>query len=244
MTEPGDPRFGMIKSMLASFIGTSDLPDWHLVEDWLKWGADLWLDIVPTVSSVIAARRVSEPGWQPSSLQYFTSHIERARVVRVMGAAEKAKVPQREAAERPAGHGSAADPSCACIWCGAPFRPLGARGKKRFCSDRCRAAYHRGCRVWAMRAIDEGQLSMDAIRSASRKPYTAFPGPARPPEAERRSRNALSSVYGLRRPWRVEARDATHRSRSFSRRQGIGARRLAGGGHVSRSCSGLFIKPQ
>ena len=110
---------------------------------------------------------------------------ERARVVRVMGAAEKAKVPQREAAERPTGHGSAPDPSCTCVWCGAPFRPLGARGKKRFCSDRCRAAYHRGCRVCATRAIDEGQLSMDAIRRASREPYTGFPGVSRPSTPER-----------------------------------------------------------
>jgi len=110
----------------------------------------------------------------------------KARIARATGAAERAEVPQGEVAERPTGHDSRGpDPSCACIWCGVPFRPLGARGKKRFCSDRCRAAYHRGCRVWAMRAIDEGQLSMDAIRSASRKPYTAFPGPARPPEAER-----------------------------------------------------------
>ena len=111
---------------------------------------------------------------------------ERARIFRATGAAEKAEVPKAKAAGRPTGHGSRTPyPSCACIWCGVPFRPLGARGKKRFCSDRCRAAFHRGCRVWAMRAVDEGQLSMDAIRSASRKPYTDFPGPATPPEAER-----------------------------------------------------------
>jgi hypothetical protein len=109
----------------------------------------------------------------------------KARIVSATGAAEKAEAPQGDVAERPTGHGTRSlDPSCACIWCRAPFRPLGASGKKRFCSDRCRAAYHRGCRVWAMRAVDEGQLSMDAIRSASRKAYTDFPGRARPPEAE------------------------------------------------------------
>jgi hypothetical protein len=212
----------MYRNELASAVGTADLPDWPVLEQWLTGGADFWRDILPTIRTMLARRRRKSPGWYPPRLSYFTEAVmeanlrrrilsamatkptgarpsqnanprelgpaekaEMARIVRVMGAAEKAKVPKGEAAERPTEHGSAPNPSCACIWCGAPFRPLGARGKKRFCSDRCRAAYHRGCRVWAMRAVDEGQLSMDAVRSASRRPYTDFPGATRPPEAER-----------------------------------------------------------
>jgi hypothetical protein len=61
------------------------------------------------------------------------------------------------------------DPACACFWHGKAFQPRGAVGK-RFCSDRCRAAFHRGCRLWAMQAAPEGRLSMEAVRSASKEP--------------------------------------------------------------------------
>jgi hypothetical protein len=201
----------MYRNELASAVGTNDLPDWRLIEEWLADGADFWRDILPTIRTVLTKRRQKTPNWHPRRLSYFTEAIidanqrrrivsamatkptgahpsqnanssglgpaekaERARIVRVMRAAEEAEVPQREAAERPTGHGSAPDPSCACIWCGAPFRPLGARGKKRFCSDRCRAAFHRGCRVRAMRAVDEGRLSIEAIRSGLQKAVYGF----------------------------------------------------------------------
>jgi hypothetical protein len=67
--------------------------------------------------------------------------------------------------------------ACACLWCGKAFRPPGVVGK-RFCSDRCRAAFHRGCRLWAMQAVAEGRLSMEAVRDASRSPYTGILGPS------------------------------------------------------------------
>ena len=67
----------------------------------------------------------------------------------------------------------------ACLWCGKAFRPRGVVGK-RFCSDRCRAAFHRGCRLWAMQAVAEGRLSMEAVRNASRSPYTGILGPSAP----------------------------------------------------------------
>jgi hypothetical protein len=108
-----------------------------------------------------------------------------ARIVRAMGAPAKDDAGEGQGGEGPTGQDrQAPDSGCACLWCKAPFRPRGATGK-RFCSDRCRAAYHRGCRVWAMRAVNEGQLSMDAIRSASRKPYTEFPRASRSLEGER-----------------------------------------------------------
>jgi hypothetical protein len=71
------------------------------------------------------------------------------------------------------------DPCCACLWCGKAFRPRGATGK-RFCSDRCRAAFHRGCRLWAMRAVEGGRLSLQAVQDASRNPYTGVPGASAP----------------------------------------------------------------
>src|SRR5689334_11895881 len=71
------------------------------------------------------------------------------------------------------------DPTCTCVWCEKAFRPRGAV-RKRFCSDRCRAAFHRGCRVWAMQAIAEGRLSIEAVRNASKSPYTDRPEPMKP----------------------------------------------------------------
>ena len=82
------------------------------------------------------------------------------------------------------GESTAPEPTCACLWCRVAFGPRGAMGKC-FCSNRCRAAYHRGCRVWAMRAIEEGLLSLEAVRNASRSPYTESPGVSRPSGAER-----------------------------------------------------------
>jgi hypothetical protein len=74
-----------------------------------------------------------------------------------------------------------------CLWCGAAFRPRGAVGK-RFCSDRCRAAFHRGCRLWAMQAVAEGRLPMEAIRSASKEPHTDFLEASRSPGVENSSK--------------------------------------------------------
>jgi hypothetical protein len=200
MTEPENSRAAMHRNVLADAFGTSDLRDWDVLEQWLAAGVDFWRDVVPTVRSVIAAQRAKEPGWQPGNLRYFTPAIERARIVRVMGlkpnarelgpdekaefiarvvramdAPEKDDAREEQGDERPTRHSrQAPDPGCACLWCKAPFRPRGATGK-RFCSDRCRAAYHRGLRVWAMRAVQEGRLSLEAVRIASREPYTESP---------------------------------------------------------------------
>jgi hypothetical protein len=96
-----------------------------------------------------------------------------------MAAPEKVDAREGQGGDRPTGQDrQGPDPGCACLWCGAAFRPRGASGKK-FCSDRCRAAYHRGLRVWAMRAVQEGRLSLAAVRIASRKPYTESPGASR-----------------------------------------------------------------
>jgi hypothetical protein len=78
-----------------------------------------------------------------------------------------------------------ATPDPTCVWCRVAFRPRDAGGKKRFCSARCRAAFHRGCRVWAMRAVEEGRLSLEVIRDASMKPYTGFLGASPSPGVEK-----------------------------------------------------------
>jgi hypothetical protein len=85
MTESGFSRLAMYRNELASAVGTTDLPDWHVLKQWLAGGADFWRDVLPTVRIVIAARRATEPGWRPSSLKCFTQAIERALIVRVMG---------------------------------------------------------------------------------------------------------------------------------------------------------------
>jgi hypothetical protein len=77
-----------------------------------------------------------------------------------------------------------ADPDPVCLWSDRPYQPRGACGK-RFCSAGCRAAFHRGCRLWAMRAFQEGLISIEDLRKAAQKPYTGFLGAKSPSEALR-----------------------------------------------------------
>jgi hypothetical protein len=107
--------------------------------------------------------------------------VTEARVLRVMnelGVTDaRRRHPRAEVVEKSLEHRS-------CTWCGAAFRARGGAGKKRFCSDQCRAAFHRGCRLWARRAVDEGRLSLEAIRSASAEPYTVLLTLSRPAAVE------------------------------------------------------------
>ncbi len=70
-----------------------------------------------------------------------------------------APAPAREA---PAGPGSE------CLWCGAPYtaRKGGGGPAQRFCSDACRAAFHRGARRWAVRELEAGRLDIADLRNA------------------------------------------------------------------------------
>ena len=63
-----------------------------------------------------------------------------------------------------------------CTWCDTKFVPRNRGCEKRFCSDRCRAALHRACRLWGLRELCKGVLTIDALREAARKPYTARGG--------------------------------------------------------------------
>ena len=44
-----------------------------------------------------------------------------------------------------------------CLWCPAPAR-------KRFCSTKCKNAYHRAARLWAEKLISEGLLTIDTLK--------------------------------------------------------------------------------
>ena len=45
-----------------------------------------------------------------------------------------------------------------CLWCNQPFDP-GTRGElKRFCSTRCRTAFHSAARRWVAWAVEAGLL--------------------------------------------------------------------------------------
>ena len=66
----------------------------------------------------------------------------------------------------------------ACQWCGKPLPPrLNTGGlTKRYCSDTCRHSIHLAARRWAMRAIDDGALTVAEIRNAPLAPYTVVQG--------------------------------------------------------------------
>jgi hypothetical protein len=168
LTEPGDPDLETARSVVVITTGVANFPDWTFLAQWLAAGCTLWEDVVPAIEARIRAIRERDPTWYPRNLGCFDKAVRQARRRRVVEAfAATTDAPSMDGGER-----AALEP--ACVWCRVAFRPRGAGGKKRFCSDRCRAAFHRGCRVWAMRAVDEGRLSLEVIRDASKKPYTDF----------------------------------------------------------------------
>jgi hypothetical protein len=168
MTEPRDADLDRARSVVVVTTGVSNFPDWTFLAQWLAAGCSLWEDVVPAIETLVQVRRECDPAWYPRNLGCFDKAVRQTRRRRVMEPlATTTDVPPADGGEKTA-------PDPACVWCQLAFRPRGAGGKKRFCSDRCRAAFHRGCRLYAMRAVNEGQLSMDAIRSASEKPYTDF----------------------------------------------------------------------
>ncbi len=65
------------------------------------------------------------------------------------------------AREAPAGP----EPAAACLWCRATYRRRTTGGSvQRFCSARCRSAFHLAARRWALRQIDEGRLEVGSLR--------------------------------------------------------------------------------
>ncbi len=53
-----------------------------------------------------------------------------------------------------------------CLWCQAPYTARTGRGgpSQRFCSDACRAAFHRGARRWVARELEAGRLDIADLR--------------------------------------------------------------------------------
>ena len=73
--------------------------------------------------------------------------------------ASRSHAPSREA---PAGL------DAACVWCASPYTARTGHGgpAQRFCSDTCRAAFHRGARRWAARELEAGRLDIADLRNA------------------------------------------------------------------------------
>lgn len=56
-----------------------------------------------------------------------------------------------------------------CPWCDSPFPPRRRGGsQKRFCCEQCRMAFHRACRIWAMKLVDAHLLPVAALKRAAR----------------------------------------------------------------------------
>ena len=53
-----------------------------------------------------------------------------------------------------------------CPWCGKSFEPrtVGAY-RKRFCSPRCRCAYHAAVRKWGRRELDQGRVTVADLKA-------------------------------------------------------------------------------
>ena len=70
------------------------------------------------------------------------------------------------------------NPACGCLWCSAALPSASHPGsERRFCSSKCRRhGLHAACRTWAVQAVYEGRLSLDAVRNSSQKARTLATG--------------------------------------------------------------------
>jgi hypothetical protein len=78
----------------------------------------------------------------------------------------------------------APEASSSCLWCGVGFNPRRGGTAQRFCSKLCRSAFHRACRVLAVRAVFDGFLPVEALKNASPAAYTLLSG-AKSPSARK-----------------------------------------------------------
>lgn len=60
-----------------------------------------------------------------------------------------------------------------CLFCGTHFAPFRRGGhEKEFCSPECRATFHKAGRLWAVRAMKLGLLTVESLKAALQPTYT------------------------------------------------------------------------
>jgi hypothetical protein len=81
----------------------------------------------------------------------------------------------------------------ACDWCETPYRARQSGGRgQRFCSERCRRAFHAGVRRWTLDELAAGRLTLADIRNA--RPATrAFATDAVKPSPVRKEGQAAAA---------------------------------------------------
>ena len=52
---------------------------------------------------------------------------------------------------------------CRCLFCDSEFERREGGKPQRFCSAGCRRQYHEAARNWALRALDDGRLTLADI---------------------------------------------------------------------------------
>jgi hypothetical protein len=68
----------------------------------------------------------------------------------------------------------------ACLWCSRSFEPRRGGSRQTYCRPACRAAYHKAARLWYERAIANGWLTVQDLRSSGAVAYT-LPQRGEPP---------------------------------------------------------------
>jgi len=62
-----------------------------------------------------------------------------------------------------------------CAWCEAPIPVPSRRGSpQRFCSPKCRAAFHRACERYTCALVADGYLTAPDLRNWAEKSVYAF----------------------------------------------------------------------
>ena len=61
-----------------------------------------------------------------------------------------------------------------CVWCGRSFRPRATGGSaQKFCAAGHRKAFWNAARLWTMRAVETGLLSVECLKANQTSVYAA-----------------------------------------------------------------------
>jgi hypothetical protein len=72
-----------IPRVLALLDNSPNMVNLSRLSAWLRDGADLELDILPTIAAVVARKRQTIPGWLPTRLDYFDGPVADAKAARL-----------------------------------------------------------------------------------------------------------------------------------------------------------------
>lgn len=89
-----------------------------------------------------------------------------------------------------------------CLWCGSAFKPRQSGGSvQRYCSTAHRIALHTAARKWAVREMEAGRLSVEAVSGSAPAAYTLVGAASQAVGAFRQRKRLQSPQRRSERVW-------------------------------------------